>query len=57
MDKSDISHVELAEQGPKPPTGLHVELFKGDEVVLIPAPSADPKGMFHPSLETRALTR
>ncbi|KAJ6010437.1 hypothetical protein N7451_001849 [Penicillium sp. IBT 35674x] len=43
MDKSDISHIELAEQGPKPPTGLHVELFKGGEVVLIPTPSADPR--------------
>ncbi|KAJ5645613.1 hypothetical protein N7507_011624 [Penicillium longicatenatum] len=43
MDKADISHVELAEPGPKQPTGLHVELFKGDDVVLIPTPSADPR--------------
>lgn len=57
MDKSDISHIELAGQDPKPRTGLHVELFKGEQLVLIPTPSADPRGMFHPSLETRVLTR
>lgn len=44
MDKGDISHVEVADHSPKAPTG-HVELLKGDEIVLIPTPSADPRGM------------
>ncbi|KAJ6021572.1 hypothetical protein N7540_007076 [Penicillium herquei] len=43
MDKSDISHVEIAQDPPPRRNGLHVELFKDGEVVLIPTPSADPK--------------
>ncbi|KAJ5306851.1 hypothetical protein N7508_005866 [Penicillium antarcticum] len=44
MDKTDISHVELAEESNKYPTqDGQVELLKGNQVVLIPAPSADPR--------------
>jgi hypothetical protein len=46
MEKTDISHVELAEDSDKQSTqDGQVELFKDNRVVLIPAPSADPRGM------------
>ncbi|KAJ5953496.1 hypothetical protein N7454_000392, partial [Penicillium verhagenii] len=39
-----ISHVELAEEGlVQPSAGINVDLFKGNETVLIPTPSADPR--------------
>lgn len=45
MDKANISHVELAydEKPLSKPTGL-VALYKGDQLVLIPTPSPDPRG-------------
>lgn len=47
MDKSDISHVEIANEvqlsGHR--GDGQVELLRGDDVVLIPTPSADPRGI------------
>ena len=45
MDKNDISHVEIAQEPPTKQTGLHVELYKDGKPVLVPTPSADPRGM------------
>ncbi|KAJ5302501.1 hypothetical protein N7476_009300 [Penicillium atrosanguineum] len=44
MEKPDISHIELGEdEKPLPnPTGM-VTLYKGDQLVLIPTPSRDPR--------------
>jgi hypothetical protein len=48
MDKSDISHVEIANDVSL--SGIRgdgqVELLRGGDVVLIPTPSADPRGTF-----------
>lgn len=48
MDKSDISHVEIAHDASMSghPGDGQVELLRGGDVVLIPTPSADPRGMF-----------
>ncbi|KAJ5766166.1 uncharacterized protein N7511_003782 [Penicillium nucicola] len=44
MDKTDISHVELAEDSDnKSSQNGEIELLRDNQVVLIPAPSADPK--------------
>jgi hypothetical protein len=45
MEKSDISHVELAKcPDSNPNQDGQVELLKDNNVVLIPAPSTDPRG-------------
>ncbi|CAI7639705.1 unnamed protein product [Penicillium bialowiezense] len=44
MDKTDVSHVELAQDSHHDSKNIgQVELLKNDEVVLIPTPSADPR--------------
>ncbi|KAJ5826198.1 hypothetical protein N7474_003336 [Penicillium riverlandense] len=45
MDKGGIAHVETThdDQTFSKETGGNVELFRGNEVVLIPTPSADPR--------------
>ncbi|CAG7923895.1 unnamed protein product [Penicillium olsonii] len=58
MDKTDVSHVEIAQD---PRQDLHhvgqVELLKDNKLILIPTPSADPKGIFSLSSWVRSLTR
>lgn len=56
MDKSDISHIEtLADEDNGP---AHVKLFRtsGEDVVLIPTPSLDPRGSFYPPVTVPLLT-
>ncbi|KAJ5095017.1 hypothetical protein N7532_007308 [Penicillium argentinense] len=42
MDKNDVSHVEIADNLTRTPTG-HIELLRNNEVILVPTPSADPR--------------
>lgn len=47
MDKTDVSHVEIARDSHHDTYDVdQIKLFKNEEVVLIPTPSADPRGMF-----------
>lgn len=47
MDKTDVSHVEVAHDPHRDTDHIgQIELLRNNKVVLIPTPSADPRGMF-----------